>query len=505
MKSNKIIVHSIQFIAFIIVVLSFFSCDILRNGLFEVSGWNPGGGYHDPSSAEITLAFSLEPDRNSVERSFLLSENGQTLSGHFSWSGNRMTFIPTAPLIANKDYLIVLKTDAQDTKGLNLERQFEAAFTTRAGGSRPVLLSTVPFDGGVITEERGRIELLFSSPMNRSSLQNLSFSPSVSGVWSLEQDNSLAVFTPSENWSHGRSYKLTIGPAIADETEMEAGKELLLHFSIGIDLAAPELLSAFAIDTSNNTVMILAADNGAVTENSGWERDYRLGLCFSKPVDSISVTSALSCEPSLGIISEMPAGYYDTLIYRFSDVPVFGSSYTITLGKTVKDRAGNTMEDKILWRIRADGENSKPPVLKGMRFPKNPDSLDELIVYKPEDLFADFPVEGGYYTFDKGINTWIELYFETAPSAAIDPLSLMDRFRFSATNSAISFSPRSVAISGFTVTDPCLLLANYYRVEIRGLLTNHPYTGMVTIETGAGLKDSIGNKSAETQRFLLLK
>ncbi|MCL1812339.1 MAG: Ig-like domain-containing protein [Treponema sp.] len=505
-----IIVYSIvSFIISAVVIavlsLSFFSCDILRNGVFEVSGWNPGNGYHDPSSVEVCLAFSLDPDRNSVERSFSLSENGKNLSGHFSWRGNRMVFLPASPLMANKDYLITLKTDAQDTKGLNLEREFEAAFTTRNGGIRPMLLGAVPCDGGVIAEDRGRVELLFSSPMNRSSLQYLSFSPSVSGVWALEQDNCLAVFTPSENWITGRSYRLNIGNAIADEKEMETGFEQLLHFSAGIDLAAPELISACALNNSGTAVMILTANNGSVMENTGWEKDYRLGLRFSKPVDSMSAASVLTCDPSLGIIPETPPGYHDFLVFRFSDVPVFGSSYTITLGKTVRDRAGNTMENKILWRIKADGEYSKPPLLKGLRFPKDPASLSELLVYKTGDLFADFPIEGENYSFDRGINTWMELYFETAPSAAIDTLSLMEKLRFSATNGALSFSPRSVAVSGFTVTAPAALWENCFRVEIRGVITNRPYTGMVTIEIGSGLKDSLGNKSAEAQRFLLLK
>jgi hypothetical protein len=242
-----------------------------------------------------------------------------------------------------------------------------------------------------------------------------------------------------------------------------------------------------------------------VTENNGWEKDYKIGLQFSKPVDSMSVVSALNCEPGLGMVSEMPPGYYDFISFRFSDTPSFDSSYIITLGKTVRDRYGNTIAEKILWRIKADGEKSKPPQLIGLRCPKDPASLSDLLIYRPEDIFDDFPIEGGNYSYDRGVNAWMELYFETAPGSALDLLSLMDRFRFSATNGALSFSPRSVAVSGFSVTNPVPLWENRYRVEIRGVMTNHPYTGMVTIEIGAGLTDNLGNKSAEAQRFLLLK
>ena len=492
-------------VVYSILLFTLFSCDILRNGVFEVVAWNPGGGYHDPVKINVMLAFSLEPDRNSVERSFSLSENGQNLSGHFSWQGNRMIFSPASPLAANKEYLIVLKTDAQDTRGLNIEKQFEAAFTTRNGNGRPTLLLTNPADGGIMPDERGRVELMFSSPMNRSSLQHLVFSPSVSGVWALEQDNYLAVFTPSENWYNGRSYRLTIGAAIADEKEMEMGRDLFLHFSAGTDTTRPELLTALILDKNNNTVGILAADDGSVLENAGWEKDYKIGLKFSKPVDSMSVASALNCDPSLGIALEMPPGFYDYIIGCFSGIPVYDSSYAVTLGKAVKDRYGNTMDNKITWHIRTDGPKSKPPVLIGLRMPKDPVSLTEYLIYGIDDLFADFPIEGGYYTFDYGINTFIELYFDTAAGAGIELLSLMDRFKFNATNGCLSFSPHSVEVAGFSVTDPAPLWADCCRVEIRGVMTNHPYTGMVTIELGAGLQDSHGNKSTEAQRFLLLK
>ncbi|MDR2701576.1 MAG: Ig-like domain-containing protein [Spirochaetaceae bacterium] len=490
----------------IIVCVSVFSCDILRDGIFEVSHWSPGEGYFDPALVtEISLDFSLEPDRNSVERSFTLTENGRALPGHFTWQDRRMIFTPSVPLAANKDYCITLKTDAQDTRGLSLERQFERAFTTRNGGMRPLLLASVPEDGGIIEIERGKVTLIFSEPVTRNSLQSLSFSPSISGAWSLEQDGHGAVFTPLENWTNGRVYRLTVGTALQDKTELEAGRSYAVHFTAGTDYTPPELISASAIDADGNTAFVLTAADGTAAENSGWERNCRLSLVFSEPVDSTSVNSALSCEPSLGMTAEAKPGYSDTFIFRFSEPPVYGASYTLTLRQSVRDKAGNTMGKNIVWHILADGENSRPPVLRGLRFPKKPGSTSDLLTFTTENQFADFPVGGDSYAFDTGISVWMELYFETAPGAVIDLLSLMDRFRFNATNSALSFSPRSIIDSSFSAASPAPGWERYHRVEIRGVLTNYPYMGMVTIETTAGLKDSFGNKSAEAFRFLLLK
>jgi hypothetical protein len=487
----------------LILLLWFLSCDMLRDGPFEVAAWSPGDGYFDPSSVELSLVFSGDPDRVSVERSFSLTENSRTLGGHFSWSGRRMIFTPASPLGVNKDYLITLKINAQDTRGLSLERQFEGAFTTRDGRIRPRLVSTVPLDGAVMEEEQGRVELVFSEALNRTSLQNLSFSPTVTGVWSLEAGGTKAVFDPSESWITGREYRLSIGSGLEGYTELETGRSYALHFSAGLDRIGPELLSASALDM-NGTVALPLEGN---MENSLWERNYRLQLVFSEPVDTASVSSSLSCVPSLGMVLETPPGYAETLVYRFSDAPAYNSSFTLTLEKNVKDRAGNLMTERIVRHIKADGPLSKTPVLRGMRIPLVPGTADtaEMAVYTPEELFADLPLTGTNYTFDTGISVWIELYFETAPGAVINLLSLMDLFKISATNGALNFSPRSMHLSGFTLSQSAAGFESLCRVEIRGVLTNRPYMGMVTIETGAGLQDSFGNAAGEAFRILLLK
>jgi len=500
-----------------LLCVSLLSCDILRNGFFEVKSWSPGDGFHDSNSVQtVTLEFSLEPDKNSVERSFSLSENGQNLAGHFSWQGRLMIFTPSSPLAPNKDYSVTLKTDAHDDKGLSLERQFEKVFTTRETGERPYLIGTAPEEGGIIEEKRGVVTLVFSGQLLRNSLQSLSFFPSVSGVWALNEDGGSASFTPSEDWANGRAYRLVIPSSLLSVKELEAGRSSTLHFSVGTDHEPPELLTVSALNNNGETALVLAfietnAVNGAIAadvaavENTGWEKPYRICFVFSEPVDSASVASALSCEPSLGFVSETPPGYSDTCIYRFSEPPVYGTLYAVSLRQTVRDSSGNTMGKNARMFIRADGEYSKPPFLRGMRFPKAPALSEELINFSPEILFADFPVESEYYLFDKGTETWIELYFETASGASVDLVSLMDRFKCNVTNGALHFSPRSISDTAFTVEAPVSGWDDYCRIEIRGVLTNHPYMGMVTFEVGSGFKDSLGNLSAETSRILLIK
>jgi len=477
------------------------SCDLLRDASFEVIAWSPGPGFHDEDISELSLIFSLDPDRVSVERSFSLSENGSTVNGLFIWEGSKLIFRPHTPLGKNADYLITLKTDAQDRKGLSLERQFEAAFTTRPESARPLPLETIPPEGGILLGERDRVELLFSVPLARNSLTNLSFVPSIAGVWSLEGGGRRACFTPSESWTVDREYRLTLGSALASDTGLSAGREYTLHFSAGLDREAPALLFARGEDAGAARITLSES-----AENAGWERKWKLALYFSEQVNLSSLSDALSCEPALGLVLDTAPGFSDTAVFSFSETPVYGTSFMLKLAKGVKDRAGNTSTTAGTWKIRADGINSKPPAFMGIRIPLEPGEADEKPrVYSRADLLEDLPLSETFFPFDLAVPVWIELYFETAPAASPVLFSLMDRFTIGATNNALGFSPREFRVSGFTMTEAAAGWESMVRVELRGMLTNRPYMGMISFECGQGLEDSLGNISTESFRILLLK
>jgi hypothetical protein len=485
------------------------SCDLLRDGAFEVAGWSPGEGLQDPVPAYVSVWFSLEPDRLSVEKSFSLTEDGKAVSGGFSWNDSRLIFVPVPPLEKNRDYLVGLGTEAQDRGGLSLERRFEAAFTTRPEGPRPAFLESVPPDYGIISGGRETIRLRFSAAMDGTSFGAFSFSPSISGAWSAGDSGRDAVFTPLESWIVGKEYRLTVDPEIKSETGRALGKQTILHFFAGLDTECPALVSVNVLNKGLR-VQSLEADSVTGVRNTGWERGGELELVFSEPVDSASVVSALSTGPSLGLVLQSPPGYGERHVFRLASEPAWGSSFTLKLGASVKDAAGNTMTETYRYFIRADGPGSKPPSLVGIRLPLNPGGPDMApVVYRPEDLFSDLPLEKSAFPFETGTDFWIELYFDTAcgplGSAGIDPFSLMEKFGVVITNNALSFSAREVTLSLFSIPEPVSGWEEFFRAEIRGVLKNHPYGGTVTVQTGQGLADSFGNSSAEAFRILLVK
>jgi hypothetical protein len=131
----------------------------------------------------------------------------------------------------------------------------------------------------------------------------------------------------------------------------------------------------------------------------------------------------------------------------------------------------------------------------------------ELAVYGIDSIFAHLPIKDGAinYPSGEGIGTWIEFYFETAPGASIEPLSLMELFRIETSNNVLIFSPRLIISGGFSVSQPDSNWENLQRLEMRGILTNSTNFGVVSFQIASGLKDSYGNKNEKPFNILLLK
>jgi len=498
---------------FYLFVICFFSCDILRSVPFEVVSWSPGEGYHsNPEDLSVSLTFSLKPDRDSVERHFSLNGDNGRIKGNFFWEDKKVTFIPLTPLEKNNDYILSISAEARDAKGLSMDTAFERGFTTRPGTERPVLLSFYPSMYEEIDDLRVEVRLCFSLPVPVSALyDNVSFSPSMTGVWRLEEDGKLAVFSPSVPWTKNRRYEIRYSTSLADNNGMNTGKDFKSVFITGTDKEIPVLLQANRITKDGEYVPLerdSAGFTGAAekyTENRGWEKGDRLFLVFSKPVDSTSVINCLNAEETSAVFPETIPGYNTEFIFYFETMPVYESRFVFKIKSGVKDNAGNESREEYIYRIFADGESSKPPRLLGIRMPMSPQDNTGLVRYEVEDIFKDFPITNENYPSGTGVKTWIELYFKTARGASIDVFSVMELFRIETTNNVLTFSPLQIKTNNFTIPEPQSGWENYERIEITGNLTNSVYFGIVNFVIGAGLKDSLGNINEKLFRITTKK
>ena len=502
------------FILFLLSIFSFISCDILRTSLFEVVSCTPESGYQsEPEKINISLDFSHDPDRASVEKNFSLTGDGNRVKGIFSWNDKKMMFFPLVPLEINTDYTITLSADTHDTKGLSMDESFNRYFSTRPDDTRPILVSSYPEMYSEVTDARAEIELEFFTPISLKTLyDNVSFSPSMSGIWRLESDERIAIFTPAEPWTQKTRYEIRYSTSLTNNNGMNIGNDFLCVFTTKIDLEIPYLVSAMRI-TNKNELITLSADRGyssvaeSPVENKDWEKDDKLTLIFSKPVDSISVKNYISVENAPNLLMETPAGYETEYTFRFENIPVYESRFTLKVKPGIKDAAGNESKEEYIYKIFANGKRSKPPMLAGIRIPMAPASStdNELIFYETDSLFNSFPITDENYPSGENIYTWIELYFLTAEDASIDLFSLMELFRIDTSNNVISFSPRQIKDADFSLAEPHIGMEEYKRIEITGYLTNSTNIGVVNIQISAGLKDTLGNRNEKLLKISLLK
>ena len=497
---------------FLLIIACFVSCDILRFSPFEVTSWTPGGGYHsEPEKITVSLVFSHEPDRASVERNFSLTGNENRVRGTFLWEGRKLVFSFIIPPEKNTNYVITISADAHDTEGLSMDKAFNGEFTTRESETRPSLVSYYPSMYADVNEPAMEVKLEFSIPVPLNALYDyVSFAPSMQGLWRLENGGKTAIFLPVEPWTQNSRYEIRFSTSLTDNNGMNIGNDFVSVFTTGIDREKPYLLYAQRI-TKDGEVFQLEADRGysgaseSPVENRDWEKDDRLSFVFSKQVDSVSVKNYLSADDAPTLVMETSPGYKTEFVFRFDGIPAFGSRFTFRIKPGVKDQNGNETKDEYVYRIFADGKFSKPPELVGFRMPLTPESENDLVCLGMDSSWEKVAILEENYLSGVPVQTWFDLYFSVAEGADIDLFSLMDLFRIETSNNVFSFSPNQIKTSGFSISDPQTGWENFIRIEIAGTLTNTTNYGIVYFQIAAGLKDSLGNKNENSQRIIFIK
>ena len=505
----KFIMSLIFFIGFI----SFNACDLLRFSKFEVISWTPGGGYHhNPEEIIISLSFSRDPDKESVERNFSLTGDGNRIKGNFFWNGKKMIFSPLSALDVNTGYSINLSADAHDTGGLSMDEVFYADFTTRPDNERPVLVSFFPAMYQEVSDPRAEIILNFSMPVNLKTLyENIFFNPSMPGLWRLEDEGKTAVFTPAEPWVKTSRYEFNISATLKNYKGMELGNDFKSVFSTKTDHEIPYLLYAQRI-SKNGEINELKTGGGytgaehTLTENFDLEKDDKIIFVFSEPVDSNTVKNSVYTDNGPNFFMETISGFHSEIIFKLENYN-YGSRFTLRIKPGIKDISDNESAAEYIYYFYSNGGYSKPPELIGFRMPMSPGNKEDqkLAYYGIDSLFSIIPITNENYPSGENINTWIELYFSAAEGASVDLFSVMELFRVETSNNVITFSPRYVKSGNFTVLEPHAGLEDLQRIEISGYLINSTFFGIVNFIIAAGLKDDIGNKNENSFRISVIK
>jgi hypothetical protein len=514
-------------------IVSLCSCELLRQSRFEVVHCSPDAGYHaETEELVVSVEFSHEPNREKIQKAFSVTEDAIALQGKYIWSGKTLEFRPSLPLKKNKEYKVTVSIDAEDAKGVSLDEQFERSWTSSPSKVRPEILSVSPANNGEVSNASASVLIYFNVEVPMQSLMDyVSFTPSISGYWKLDETQKTAEFTPYEKWKPCTEYKISVRQGFESEHGNTIAKEFGSRFTVGGDDVKPQLLRAVVLQKDSSIALKNKADyvlecadvddiDGSVI-NDGWEADYKLLFKFSKDVNASTVLNAVTAEPAISFELENGPGYYSDIVIKFTKRPAYNAHYILRLGNTVSDSSGNTKENVEQYKIFTDGAKSKPPELKGFALPVNPagGASASAIIITDRDNFTlpGLNLDADYYTVDAEIPTWMMLFFDAAHGAEINLFSLMESLSFSATNSSVTWTPEIIVNHSDEFTWRCnspIYQDEEYRnelsgciaIEIKGILVNDPTRrGLVTFSCDAGLRDSYGNESTITKQFVLIK
>jgi hypothetical protein len=495
------------------VIVSVLSCTLFAPK-FSIISWSPNSArVIDPASTYIWIEFSDEPDKDSAERAFSLTEDGASVQGRFSWSGNTMHFEPIGGIKENRTYAMTVTTVAERSDAISLMDEFYFEFSTKDEEDRPAIVSVTPADGAVITDRYASIVVTLSEPVDRASFYKaFSLSPSVKGAFEWSDGDSVCAFVPRQPYEWQVEYSLTIQNTLADLSGNLVTEPWKARFRIGDDTIHPTVVRVSnAVDGIEGAVILVPADpdDDPQVFVQGWESTWGIIIAFSEPVLREGMEGNISFEPAWSYTIDNADSLDDTFLLHPSERLARDTLYTLTIRDGIEDGQGNSMEAVTTYKFLVNGPMTVSPSVTRLRFRTNPSAAPSGAVYDDKTCdhsedYTNISITSVEFGVGSAVETYVDVYFSLAQGAAIDRFSLMDNFSVSGTNSCASFSLKRIEIASFSEPQP-LDIPGTACARIYFDIENENESGIVTFELDDGFVDSAGNPIDGSWRLPLLK
>lgn len=499
-----------------LVFLFLTGCRFFHMSPLEIEQYTPSAGYHgDPGSIEITLTFSSDPDRISIEDAFIFRVDEKSQSGQFLWNNRTLTFIPLQAFSTGHEYLVHVSPSAEDSWGNSLSEDFYLTFSTRADYDRPYVDNCVPEDEAELDNVEQPIIITFSEPVDLGSFYKaFSLTPQRDGYfeWTDSQTVQYNLLDPCL-WNVEYTIKILKDLSDLQGNTMEA--DYISTFKPVIDEEAPVLETVEYVYSDGGSEVFQAmplwdpVTPGAEIQYA-FRRDGRIRLSFSdlNALDQDSVEDAFSTVPELSLEFLWIDDYTIEISVNPDDI-IWDNTYRLEISEGIKDEFSNTLEEEYAYYFQTDAQESRPPEVTDIYLyspETNPDDGDEgyqHITYEDGVEFSNFlPAKDGF--FDYYINV-----ADTSYSIYIS--STFSVFSYLITYTCVTIgSPFNIEIfdDGTGVDPEPARLIEDDEVLIRVHCTITEYAnkyGLIEFRVNPGLKDTGGNKMSDTFSLTVTK
>ena len=241
------------------------------------------------------------------------------------------------------------------------------------------------------------------------------------------------------------------------------------------------------------------SDDADYLINSGWEAFGNIKIRFSEPVKQNEIENILVFAPVWDFTVEWSDIHNPVELTLLSDERfTYTQTYTLTVNKNLSDLYDNIMDRDALFRFEVNGPESAPPEIFRINFLLDPaeDTLSELQEFGIIDLSNYNDETTGFF----------DIYFTLAHGAVINPISFMENFSVSVTNSCALFIPVKVETENFIdpVPNPDPEEINKTLVRVSISIDDFLNGGIVTLKLRSDFSDSKGNPLQDTWQIILI-
>lgn len=317
----------------------------------EIIYTNPEEGETGVSvTASIVIVFSEPMDNASVESAITIDAGASIVA--YTWSYNRtLVEMQTSGLLESTSYTLTVSTAAQDVAGNPMTGDFYLHFTTTSPSgdvTPPEILYTSPEDGSVDIPVQTDIVIVFSEPMNETSVEaaiSISGGVNVSSYQWFSGNSSVRLLLPMLSYTN--TYSVTVASTATDL----AGNPMTSSFTMSFTTEAPP-----GQDTTRPYVILSSPMDGA----TGVPVTTSLIIVFSEPMNETSVEGALSI-PGV-TISNFVWSDNSTRVEVLLPTLNYSMTYNVNIGTDTKDLVGNPLyEYTISFTTASSTEDNTPP------------------------------------------------------------------------------------------------------------------------------------------------
>ncbi len=294
------------------------------------------------STRQLYVEFNQDMDAESAQSAFSLT-GSSALSGRYEWQGfRRLVYQLESDLPAGNAYVMRIGSTAKSKENAAMSLDYIVHFTVGNSIQSPTVVSTTPAASAQGVAVNTAVTFVFSRPMDPVSTQTaFSLSPSASGTFSWNPDNTSFTYQPSGALSAGTTYTAFLSTAAKDNGGVALGGSVSVSFQVGNDLVKPTVTSV--TEMGNPAPM---ANNQA-----GVYKDSTFQIAFSEPMEAVGTRNAvlltkLSDSSTVSMVSSWNSAFTQLTVNPV-DALEPTATYRLTVSTSARDVSNNALQSPL--------------------------------------------------------------------------------------------------------------------------------------------------------------